>query len=501
MKIQELFDIDREIKVNGLGEVKSQAIYQNKADGLFSEEIFGQTPDERKYRCGYIKLPIHVFNPSVAKTIIARSGGIIRKMAYGEVRCDVIDGVLTPSKDGKYIGLKDLYDIWDDIDIKKTLSTTRSQDVIDILTKSPKRLIFNDKVLVAPPAFRPMGEKNGRMVKSELNTIYMHILGLKSVTSHTTSNVYQIYNKFQNAVINIYTFINNYISGKNGFLQKNLLAKNTMWSVRNVISAPKYNSDEVNIGIYRTGFPMHTVCSAFNPIITFQMRQFLSYNNLSTIHPNKNELNQSDITNIYDNKMISDLLNIYMKNPGSRFRILYLDPEETKPILFEYFDVKRNEKILRPMTLTDVIYLCCYSSVVKGEKMMYTVRYPIGDYLGSFFSKVFLLSTNDTTKIVFQDETYGTYPVVDLKLPNSIVSTLFVETVTPSNSRLAQTGGDYDGDTVKSIGMITDEANEQAEKLMYSKIYNVRPNCDLIYEIGIECVNGLYSLTKQKSKT
>lgn len=501
MKIQELFDIDREIKVNGLGEVKSQAIYQNKSDGLFSEEIFGQTPDERKYRCGYIKLPIHVFNPSIAKTIIARSGGIIRKMAYGEVHCNIIDGVLTPSKDGKYIGLKDLYDIWDQIDIKKTLSTTRSQDVIDILTKSPKQLIFNDKVLVAPPEFRPIGEKNGRMVKSELNTIYMHILGLKSVTSHTTSNVYQIYNKFQDAVVNTYTFINNYISGKNGFLQKNLLAKNTMWSVRNVISAPKYNSDEVNIGIYRTGFPMHTVCSAFNPIITFQMRQFLSYNNLSTIHPNKNELNQNDIANIYDNKMISDLLHIYMKNPGSRFRILYLDPEETKPILFEYFDVKRNEKIVRPMTLTDAIYLCCYSSVVKSEKMMYTVRYPIGDYLGSFFSKVFLLSTNDTTKIVFQDESYGTYPMVDPKLPNSTVSTLFVETVTPSNSRLQQTGADYDGDTVKSIGMITDEANEQAEKLMYSKIYNVLPNCGLIYEIGIECVNGLYSLTKQKSKT
>lgn len=501
MKIQELFDIDREIKVNGLGEVKSQAIYQNKSDGLFSEEIFGQTPDERKYRCGYIKLPIHVFNPSIAKTIIARSGGIIRKMAYGEVHCNIIDGVLTPSKDGKYIGLKDLYDIWDQIDIKKTLSTTRLQDVIDILTKSPKQLIFNDKVLVAPPEFRPIGEKNGRMVKSELNTIYMHILGLKSVTSHTTSNVYQIYNKFQDAVVNTYTFINNYISGKNGFLQKNLLAKNTMWSVRNVISAPKYNSDEVNIGIYRTGFPMHTVCSAFNPIITFQMRQFLSYNNLSTIHPNKNELNQNDIANIYDNKMISDLLHIYMKNPGSRFRILYLDPEETKPILFEYFDVKRNEKIVRPMTLTDAIYLCCYSSVVKSEKMMYTVRYPIGDYLGSFFSKVFLLSTNDTTKIVFQDESYGTYPMVDPKLPNSTVSTLFVETVTPSNSRLQQTGADYDGDTVKSIGMITDEANEQAEKLMYSKIYNVLPNCGLIYEIGIECVNGLYSLTKQKSKT
>ena len=52
MKIQELYDIDRAIKVNDLKEVTSQHIYKTQnqfnPEGLFSEEILGQTTKERK---------------------------------------------------------------------------------------------------------------------------------------------------------------------------------------------------------------------------------------------------------------------------------------------------------------------------------------------------------------------------------------------------------------------------------------------------------------------
>lgn len=501
MKIQELYDIDRAIKVNDLQEVTSQRIYRSlnayDPNGLFSEEIFGQTDDERRFRCGYIKLPIHVFNPNVAKTIILRSGGIIKKMAYGEVRCNIVDGVLVAAPDGQYCGLKDLYDIWDQINISKTLKT-RSKNNLDILTKSPKRLLFNDKIIVLPPGMREIGDRGGKMVKSELNSIYARILGLKDVVSHTsTGDVYPIYNKFQDEVINIYAFVNNYVGSKNGFFQKNLLAKTTLWTSRNVISAPRYNSDDCEIGVFRTGFPMDALCSMFNPLVKFQLKQFLSYNNIHELHPVKEEVKSSNIMNIYDDKMINDLLDIYMKNQGSRFMQLYLDPEKTKPIIFEAFDVKRNEKISRPLTLTDVIYLCCKSAIVDADRMVYTVRYPIGDYLGSFFSKVHILSTNDVTQIQFRGETIKNYPDIDITLPHNKVATSFASTVTPSNSRLKAIGGDYDGDTVKSLGVWSDEANKRAEELMYSKIYNITPQCTSVYTIEIECLNGLYALTKR----
>ena len=499
MKIQELFDYDRYIKVNDLQEVTSQQIYKSQnvfnSNGLFSEEIFGQTSEEREYRCGYIKLPVHVFNPCVAKTIISRSGGIIRKLAYGEARCDLVDGILKPVKDGQYCGLKDLYDIWDQIDIKKTLNT-RSQENIDVLTKSPKRLLFNDKVVVLPPNMRPIGMRNGKRVKSELNTLYMHILGLKSVTAHTTANAYQIDAKFQDAVANIYTYVHDYVGSKNGFFQKNLLAKTTLWTARNVISAPSYNMEKPPISLFRTGFPLHTCVSLFYPLVKYQMRQYLSFNNIQDMHPNKDEVNPDDIKNIYDDKMIDDLLHIYMENPGSRFRILYLGPENTKPILFSYFDIKKNEPVVRPFTLTDVVYLCCKIAIVDADRYVYSVRYPIGDYFGSFFSKVHIHSTIDTMEIQFRGETMEYYPVIDIDRPHNRVATSFRDTMTPSNSRLAPIGGDYDGDTVKNVGLWSDEANKKAEELMYSKVYNITAQGTSPFEISKECVNGLYSLTK-----
>ena len=86
---------------------------------------------------------------------------------------------------------------------------------------------------------------------------------------------------------------------------------------------------------------------------------------------------------------------------------------------------------------------------------------------------------------------------------NSPISlTLFLEfvtlhsTLTPSNSRLKAIGGDYDGDTVKSVGIWSDEANEEATRLMYSKIYCIKPEATTPFTIEIECLGGLFALTK-----
>jgi hypothetical protein len=503
MKIQGLFSVDTFVKVNDINEVTSQAIYQStetfNPKGIFSEEIFGQTPEERSYRCGYIKLPCHVFNPHIATTIIKRSGGIIRKMAYGECRCNLVNGQLIAAEDGKYMGFKDLYNIWEDIDIKKTLNTT-VQDTLDILTKTPKKDLFNDKVVVLPPGFREIGKKNGKIVKSELNTLYMQLIGYKSVAVYAGQRPNDIHAKIQDALINIYTFIKTRTSGKNGFFQQKLLSKTTLWTGINVISAPKYNTSNPEIGIFRTGYPLHTLVSLFHPLVKFAMKQFLSYDNIHMIHPNKDEVKSNNLVNIYDDKMIEDLIKIYKKNPGSRMKVLYLDPENTKPMIFQAYDKKNNQTIERPLTLTDVIYMCVYSVVVKANRTVYTVRYPIGDYLGAFFTKAHILSTNYTMEVEFQGESYPSYPIVDPTLPRSRIATSYADTITPANSRLKVLGGDYDGDTVKSIGIWSDEANAKAEKLMYSKIYNITPQGTTVYKIEIECLNGLYGLTKMPKK-
>lgn len=499
MKVQGLYNIEEDIKINDLKEVTSSVIYRSQnvynSQGLFSEEIFGSTPSERWYKCGYIKLPIRVFNPTVAKTIIARSGGVIRKMAYGLVRCDLTNGILIESPNGQYSGIVDLYKIWNDIDIKKTLKTN-SGDNIDILTKCPRDLIFINKLLVLPPNFRPIGMKNGRSVKSEINAIYMKILGYKSITARVTTTAAQVHNKLQDAIIELYTYIQKYLGTKNGFLQKNLLAKTAVWTARNVISAPTYKDDEPEIGIFETGYPLHTLCTLFNPLLRYQIKQFMSYNNIKEIHANPEEVNGTMLANMYDERAIVDMLDVYRENYGARFRIMYLDPEHTKPIMVTLYDNKKKESFTRPLTLTDVIYITAKHCIVDANRHTYTVRYPIGNYLGAFFTRVVILSTIKTSDITFQNEHFPYYPYVDLTMNHHKVATFFKDTLTPSNSNLPKWLGDYDGDTVKSAGLFTDEANEEAERIMCSKIANMRLQGTGIYETGLEFASALYTLTK-----
>ena len=495
MKVQGLYNIEEDIKVNDLKEVTSSVIYRSQnvynSQGLFSEEIIGSTPNERWYKCGYIKLPIRVFNPTVAKTIIARSGGVIRKMAYGLVKCNLVNGVLVEDPNGQYSGLVDLYKIWNDINIKKTLNT-RNDDNIDILTKCPRDLIIINKLLVLPPNFRPIGMRNGRAVKSEINAIYMKILGYKSITARVTTTAAQVHNKLQDAIIELYTYIQKYLGTKNGFLQKNLLTKTAVWTARNVISAPIYSADEPEIGVFDTGYPLHTLCTLFNPILRYQIKQFLSYNNIKEIHSNPEEVNGSMLANMYDERAIADMLDVYRENYGARFRILYLDPEHQKPIMITLYDNRKKESYTRPLTLTDVVYIAAKHGIVDARRHCYVVRYPIGNYLGAFFTRIVILTTIKTADITFQNEHFPYYVNMD----HHKVATFFKDTLTPSTSNLVRCGGDYDGDTVKSAGLFTDEANEEAERVMLSKITNLRLQGTGIYEISLEFASALYTLTK-----
>ena len=239
-----------------------------------------------------------------------------------------------------------------------------------------------------------------------------------------------------------------------------------------------------------------SLCSMFKPFIKFHMKQFMSYDNLSAIHTKPEEVNRANILNMYDDRELEALIQIFMTNPGSRFKVLYLDPEQTKPIMFNAMDLEKNEQIIRPFTLTDLIYLSIHLGVILPEKMAYVVRYPIGRYLGAFFTGIFTLSTNRTMKIQYQGTVFETYPKVDLEASHARVSTMFVDVVNMANTRLPNIGGDYDGDTIKSTGIWSDEANAKARELMLSKIYNVYSDNSSVFPCSLECLTGLYGLTK-----
>jgi hypothetical protein len=106
------------------------------------------------------------------------------------------------------------------------------------------------------------------------------------------------------------------------------------------------------------------------------------------------------------------------------------------------------------------------------------------------------MSTINTIPVQYQGITYKRYPDIDITMSHARVSTQFVDVVNMTNSRLVNIGGEYDGDTIKSTGIWSDEANENARKLMKSKIYLCHLDGTSCFPCEQESLNGLYGLTK-----
>lgn len=96
---------------------------------------------------------------------------------------------------------------------------------------------------------------------------------------------------------------------------------------------------------------------------------------------------------------------------------------------------------------------------------------------------------------------YKKYPIIQYKEgpKYSQFQTRLYDVFTPGNIYLKAMGGDFDGDTTYMKGVFSKEANEEAEKLVYSKT-NILGADGLpsraIFKIEREATITLYALTK-----
>ena len=76
------------------------------------------------------------------------------------------------------------------------------------------------------------------------------------------------------------------------------------------------------------------------------------------------------------------------------------------------------------------------------DKHSIVTRYPLIDQYGLFVSRITVLSTTTTIPMQVGEKIYKNYPVVDLSVPESKIATLFIDSVSFSNSYLPGLDGD-----------------------------------------------------------
>ena len=521
-------DVEKCIGVNELKEV-TNPIYLDKGryptpDGLFSYEIFGRPGSyDRKTLFAYIDLKDYFLHPLVYKNLISlnrKIEEIISGIGYFKIDKDTGKLIKSTEEEGGQTGIDFLYKHWNTIVFDTTESNKRDERV-DFFKAVKKKEAFMRYQIIIPAFYRDinMSSSDSGVLKHEkINDYYAKILRLtKALEENMNSGIDFVFNStkasIQSYLVEIFDFCIGLAKGKNGIFRQSVMGKSIDYASRNVISEAIYTDAErytdLMVDYTHSGVPMATVLSIFNPFVIKWCQDFF-HNQLNTINnkeikgTDKTVLMASNIMDDFNHDAIKKKINLFIKAPEERFEPIGIRLEDGSTKYLYYHgshvpptDDRNNDSTIstRRLTWCDIFYMACVD-VVK-DKHVYITRYPIEDYFNIYPSKVSVLSTFKTKPQYIEGKYYPYYPIIDEKADKQVIRGLFIDSLQPFNCYLKGLGGDFDGDMITIRGVFTQEANKEAEEIIYSKsnVINIKGNNNR--PISMECVQSIYDFTKE----
>lgn len=521
---------DKIIDFNQLKKVDNPIMFQQgrspTVGGLFSDYVFGTTPDERRRTYGYIDLKqkfIHPYVYEVLKEVLQK----IDKVCMGESSWTVLeDGTLTEIKDKadpNYneddTGLDWFIENYHKIkfDEKESLGRKERLKFLNGLTDDE---IFITKWIVVPVFYRDVDLSTGKPSVPQLNYQYTDLI--KFVNFIKTGSAGFMMNKakyhVESALIAIRKYGQSLIEKKNGAFHQTVLGKSIDRSARSVISAPIMSdyetSEEYPIDIFHIGIPLAKCCEigydfVMKWTLDFFEREFNNVKKKSVYVKSKDgklelqDIEIADNMEIFTADYVKKKMKIYINTYGGRFAPIMMKLKDGRDCYMVFTgrgysrDLKHplNSTISnRPLTWTDVFYMAAWETL--RDKYVYCTRYPLIDYFGIYPCQCFPLSTIRTMPAMIGSTVYPYYPIINTKMPDEDVSTQFVDTVTMSNLYLQGLGGDYDGDMVTVKMVYTIEANQEAEEILNSVKHYISIQGNLTQVLTNESYLTFFNMTK-----
>lgn len=532
-----LLDEEKFISINNIPEVTNPVSFEAgmvpTTDGLFSNEIFGMNTSDRRHHWAYIDLHNHFISPKVYITLKALNRNF-ESIMYGTKKFKIVNGVLETDENGG-TGIEWLYKNWDKINFQKNDSNKRNSR-IDMLNSSKKDTIFFRKFAVLPAFYRDVNLQSnagGHPKVPEINDMYSQIIRNITIIQDATSfdmMINAVIGKTQNLLLDIYNLLKDKVTGKNGHLRRYVMAKSVDYCARIVITAVPYDSrsvQEQKVDFEHTGVPMSQCCAQLTPFIIHWLTTWFKTNVIDignqfpVLDKNGNhvyvKLRNPDI--VFNEEYFDKKLTRWINNPASRFEPIELpinrnyayakDIPDPVYLRFKGYQtnittMQRDSKLItddgnkiyieRRMTWTDLLYMAAYE--MSTNKHVVITRYPMLDYLGTFISKIHVLSTRQTIPMIINGTLYETYPLVDLSVPQGRIESLFIDSYKLCPLYLAGIDGDHDGDQITSKILFSVEANEEAERIMFSKSNLIAIDGKSIRTIGNEGIQTLYTMTR-----
>lgn len=464
-------------------------------EGLFSTEIFSRVGDERRSLLyGYIDIKAPIFHPLVfmALTKLKRLyGEIMSSRTWALWDNSLKDFVKAKPSDGARTGYAFFLEHWKDIVHVESKSNIRSEYIK--LVEKNKEIALTRYVVVMPAGLRDMEvDELGRKSEDEINNLYRKFISLSNVIVESSLEVNpDIIDKprydMQLNFASLYDMIEAMIAGKKKLFLGKVASRRIFNGTRNVATSMNTSVSVLGgkgtPGFNSTIMGMYQYLQATLPVSTKQVIDFLqpyfpdvnSPANLTDVKTLQRRENFLPVR-YYDKwattegveKLIASFKEEELRRTpllinGYYLGLIYLGPDGTFKVFSDIRELPagRLPEHVRPLTLTDVMYLSVYK--YASDYPVYVTRYPITG-IGSIYPSMVHLRTTvnfDVRRELDANWAPGSEDNIGYEFPRDDSS--YVNAMSPHTSAAAGLGLDYDGDTVSGNCAYSDEAKREAK--------------------------------------
>lgn len=242
-------------------------------EGLFSEIVFGpKESPERKITYSFIDLHCRVLHPSLVKVLSRINNKAILAIERSASFNLTTPGILKEDKNGDINGISHVISNFEKILAREETDRTRIDMKNMLLSYYKKGLVFIDKCLVIPAFYRDaaVDEVHGGLRILPINEYYTRIIRqsiqLQSM-SLSEGPMFEILSaKMQSLVNELYDFMIQKVSKKQGLVRQNILGKRADFTGGAVITggADKIRIDEI-------GVPFKILVKIYEPFILYDL--------------------------------------------------------------------------------------------------------------------------------------------------------------------------------------------------------------------------------------
>lgn len=540
----DIFNIDQFVKENDSPQITNPVYFSFDGsptpDGLFSYELFGVSEIDRKNIFGYVDLGGKYIHPSVYSILSTRMGSLQKILSEEKYATIGPNGKLIvhdKKVSGSGTGAQYIYDNFskikwfDEID-EEELDSVDKKTRLKFLESLDRDEFFVSKWLILPPFYHEVNTKD-KTGGDEINKLYRELISrTNSMKQHVGIELYGKVSRqrIQAIIMALYGETTRMIRGKNSMFRKSLLGKTVDYSASNVITSPPITNantpEDMPVPFGYGSFPMATALTLFHPFVVHR-----TIDSLEIIYSVMESRYHSDIASVItrarDVQDIEKNIKRWITSTDNRFEPLKFeyknhsgDTVEVYYMIYEFDNIGAVNKaktgdmsggVRRPITWTDLLYQIIVD--VVQDKHVYLTRHPVTNMQNIYPAKVKVMSTvKDREVWLYAPNShvddlefahYKKYPLVEFEgnpRPYPQAHKNFMNVMLSGNLVLAALGGDYDGDMLYMRGVFTQEANIEADKLIYSKTNLLNASggpSRAISKIGKEAAVAMYELTKE----